>query len=158
MKLKDSDELANLCLITDEDILIITKNGMSIRIKSTEISSQGRLTTGVKGITLSKDDEVLTALPIRDLKDDLAIFYTAGTAKRISLTELPCQNRAGKGLTVADKNLASASLVNDNDVVLISGDTNSICVSCKDIPKMARSNAFGNTMIKNSKIVSVTKV
>ena len=95
-------------------------------------------------------------------KDEIAVFSTNGLGKRISLTEIPLQKRAGKGLvcykpTDATGLIAAAALVEDEDLVLILGDTNSICIEAKEIPTLGRAS-IGNQIIKNSKIRSVSKV
>lgn len=162
ISLREGDELAAVTLVKDEALLLITKNGMSIKFDSTEIGATSRTTSGVKGITLAEDDYVIAALPIRNDKDEIAVFSTNGLGKRISLTEIPLQKRAGKGLvcykpTNATGLIAAATLVEDEDLVLILGDTNSICIEAKEIPTLGRAS-IGNQIIKNSKIRSVSKV
>ena len=162
ISLREGDELAAVTLVKDEPLLLITKNGMSIKFDSTEVGATSRTTSGVKGITLAEDDYVIAALPIRNDKDEIAVFSTNGLGKRISLTEIPLQKRAGKGLvcykpTDATGLIAAAALVEDEDLVLILGDTNSICIEAKEIPTLGRAS-IGNQIIKNSKIRSVSKV
>ena len=53
--------------------------------------------------------------------------------------------------------IAAASLVNNDDNILIVGDTTSICIACSDIPVLTKT-AEGNAIIKTSKIKSVSKV
>ena len=162
ISLREGDELAAVTLVKDELLLLITKNGMSIKFDSTEVGATSRTTSGVKGITLAEDDYVIAALPIRNDKDEIAVFSTNGLGKRISLAEIPLQKRAGKGLvcykpTDATGLIAAAALVEDEDLVLILGDTNSICIEAKEIPTLGRAS-IGNQIIKNSKIRSVSKV
>ena len=160
--LKEGDELAAVSLIKDEDLIILTGNGMGIRFNSMEIGATSRTTSGVKGINLSKDDYVISALPIRNVEDKLAIFAERSLGKKISLSELPIQKRAGKGLicykvSKETGNVAAAALVSNEDSILVLGDKNSICISAKDIPEVGRAS-IGNSIIKNSNINSVSKV
>ena len=157
INIKEDDELAAVTLINDEDIVLITENGMGIRFKSSDIPVSSRMTTGVKGINIAENDIVVAALPVRDAEDSVAVFSKSGLSKKFALKELPVQKRAGKGLICYKEPVASAVLVSDEDNVLLIGDTNSICISASDIPLMGRA-AAGNQMIKNSKIVSVSKV
>jgi DNA gyrase subunit A len=157
INIKEDDELAAVTLINDEDIVLITENGMGIRFKSSDIPVSSRMTTGVKGINIAENDIVVAALPVRDVEDSVAVFSKSGLSKKFALKELPVQKRAGKGLICYKEPVASAVLVSDEDNVLLIGDTNSICISASDIPLMGRA-AAGNQMIKNSKIVSVSKV
>ena len=115
------------------------------------------LSAGVKGINLNKDDEIVAALPVRNEKDYLAIFATNGMAKKFASSELPIQKRAGKGLICSKTELAAAALISDEDNLLICGDTNSICISAKDITIGSRP-ALGTIVIKDNNIISVSKV
>ena len=160
--IKEGDELAAVALVKDEPLVLISSSGMSIRFDSSEVAPTSRTTSGVKGITLSKDDYIVAALPVRHATDDLAVFTANGLCKRFSLDELPTQKRAGKGLmcykpTDSTGNVVSAVLVDDTDNVLVLGNNSSICVSATEIPKLSRAST-GNQVIKNSKINSVSKV
>ena len=160
--IKEGDELAAVALVKDEPLVLISSSGMSIRFDSSEVAPTSRTTSGVKGITLGKDDYIVAALPVRHATDDLAVFTANGLCKRFSLDELPTQKRAGKGLmcykpTDSTGNVVSAVLVDDTDNVLVLGNNSSICVSATEIPKLSRAST-GNQVIKNSKINSVSKV
>ena len=160
--LRENDRLASVSLIDNEPILLLTKNGYIIRFNSSEITPTSRSTYGIKGITLGEGDEVVMALPIRHDTDNLAVFTTGGMGKKVPLTEITIQKRGGKGLyiykpTASTGNVISASLIDDNDNLLISGNSASICISAKDIPVLGRTS-IGNQMIKSGSIKSVTKV
>ena len=160
--IKDGDELAAVALVKDEPLVLVTSSGMSIKFDSKEVAATSRTTSGVKGITLSKDDYIVAALPVRHATDDLAVFTASGLCKRFSLDELPTQKRAGKGLmcykpTDSTGNVVSAVLVDGTDNILVLGNNSSICVSATEIPKLGRAST-GNQVIKNSKINSVSKV
>ena len=162
ISLREGDELAAVSLIKDEQLVVMTANGMGIRFDSKEITPTSRSTSGVKGIALADGDSVITALPIRDIKDKVAVFAQNGLAKKFALTELPTQKRAGKGLMCYKPSditgpIMAATLVSDEDNVLIVGTPSSICISAKEIPELGRAS-IGNQVIKNSKIGSVSKV
>lgn len=157
INLKEGDSIASVNLIKDEDVVIVTHNGMIIRVPSMEIGATGRTTAGVKGINLGKDDYVVTALVARHPEDSLAVFAENGVGKKFPLSELLSQKRGGKGLVCHKEKVASAALVSDEDSLLIIGDRNSVCISATEIPKVNRTSV-GNQMIKNSNIKSVTKV
>ena len=162
ISIKDGDELAAVSLVKDEQLILVTKNGMAIRFDSKEVSATSRATSGVKGINLGVDDEVVAAIPVRNTNDKLAVFISGGMAKKFDLSELPVQKRAGKGLmcykpTDSTGKVAAATLVEDGDCVLILGDKSSICIEAKEIPELGRASV-GNLVIKNSKVLSVSKV
>lgn len=163
INIKDGDELATVSLIKDEPLLIITAQGMMIKVKSKEFGASGRVTMGLKGITLKPNDYVVAALPIRHSEDKLAIFSTTGYGKRISLDNVLSQSRGGKG-TICFKSsptngsVAGAQLVSDEDNVLIISDKSSICISAKDIPSVISKDSIGNILVKGGRVLSVSKV
>lgn len=160
INIKENDELVSVFLVKDEDIILITKLGNAIRFNSMEIGATSRATTGVKGIGLKENDAVSIALPIHDTNDQLGIFLSSGMGKKLKLSELPIQKRAGKGLAISklgeNDYVSAAALISDEDNVLIVGNTNSTCISAKEIPSIGRATV-GNQMIKGN-IKSVSKV
>ena len=162
ISLKDGDELASVTLIKDEPLMLVTKNGYVLKFNSTEVSATSRMTSGVKGANLSAGDEVVAALPIRNADDALALFSENGLGKKILPKEIVTQKRAGKGLvcyktTDATGPVRAAAMVSDEDTVLLVGDKTSICISAAEIPAMGRAT-IGNQMIKNGKVIAVSKV
>lgn len=160
--LREGDELAAVSLVKNEQIILITEKGMGIKFKTEEISPTSRATTGVKGIALGEDDKVIAALPIRDEQDRLALFTYNGLGKKILMSELPLQKRAGKGIICYKPNdstgiITSAVLVSDEDALLVMGNKNSICISAKDIPELGRPS-MGNLIIKDEKVNMVSKI
>lgn len=160
--IKEGDALSAVALIKDEPLILISKNGYIIKFKSDEISATGRLTSGVKGINLAADDEIVAALPVRNELDDVAIFTSKGFGKKVSQTELTLQKRGGKGVTIykpndINGNVSAAQLVSNEDMILLVGNKNSICIKTEEIPESGRS-ALGSIMLKNNNILSVSKV
>ena len=158
ISLRDGDALASVSLIKDEPIILVTKNGMCIKFNSNEISSTSRATSGVKGINLNDGDEIVSTLVIRDNTDSLGIFSTSGFGKKISATDLVSQKRGGKGIICYKSNdeIAAATLLSDEDQVLVIGNSKSICISAKEVPLLGRT-ATGNIILKD-KIQSISKV
>ena len=163
INLREGDSLASVCLVKDEDMVLLTKNGMGIRFSSTDVGATSRATIGIKGMNFKADDEIVMAMPVRHKEDDLAIFSSVGTGKRFPVSELPTQNRGGKGLichkvSAAAGSIAAAALVSNDDSLLLCGDKTSICISATEIPSIGRS-AVGNQMLKgNSTLLSASKV
>lgn len=157
LKINEDDELVAVSLMKDEEVLVITKQGMSIRFSGSEISVSGRSAAGVKSINLKENDEIIAVLPVRDASDDVAIFSESGLGKRVNLKELTLQKRGGKGLIISKTPISCATLINDNDKILLMGNKNNLCISGVDIPSTGRT-ASGNQMIKDNKIISVSKV
>ena len=161
INLKDGDSIANIELMNEEDMIIVTKQGLSIHFETKDIAAIGRVTSGVKAIKLMENDEVIAGLPVRNKKETVAVFSTYGNAKKTKIDELPIQGRSGKGLAIYKINdeigeLTGAVMVNDEDNLLLLGQK-SICIAATDIPLLSRT-AIGNMMIKDSKVNSIVKL
>ena len=160
--LREGDSIANIVFIKDEQLILVSEKGMSIRFKTDNIGSVGRTAIGVRGMKIAEGDRVVAALPINKDTDELAIFSQYGMAKRTPLKEYPIQGRDGKGTITYKPNdttgvVVSAALVEDKDNVLVVGDQTSICISAKDIPSLGKAS-LGNIMIKSNNVMSVTKI
>lgn len=162
INIKDGDELANVTFVKDEDLVLITKNGMSIYFETKDITPIGRVTAGVKGIKLGDNDKIVIGMPVHNKKDSIAIFTANGYGKKTALEEFPIQNRAGKGVVVykptsVTGDIAGAAMICDEDNILLIGKPSSICIPAKDVPLLGRVG-MGNIMVKNSEVISVTKL
>lgn len=160
IKVKEEDAIIGATLMNEENLIIVTKKGMCIRFDSKQVGATGRNTVGVKGITLGKDDEVVSMEVIREEKDDIAVFTAEGLGKRVRLKDLNVQARAGKGVSLCGKSTSDVmdtAMVNDEDNILISGISNSICISAKELPVLSTA-AKGNVVLKGTRLQSVTKV
>lgn len=155
---KDGDELADVTFINQEQMLLVTKNGMAIRFGTAEMPISSRTAQGVKGMKLNDGDSVIAALPIVDPADDLAIVSKNGLGKKMQIDELTLQNRGGKGLLCYKGEIAGAEIIKESDNLLINGDKSSIVISGKDIPTLGRVS-MGNIMLKNNEqVISITQV
>lgn len=155
---KDGDELADVTFINQEQMLLVTKNGMAIRFGTTEMPISSRTAQGVKGMKLNDGDNVIAALPIVDSADYLAIVSKNGLGKKMQIDELTLQNRGGKGLLCYKGEIAGVEIIKESDNLLINGDKSSIVISGKDIPTLGRVS-MGNIMLKNNEqVISITQV
>lgn len=101
IKLRDDDDLIYVGVISDaeDQLFISTKKGYAIRMATGEIRSLKRNTTGVRGITLREDDNVVSALLIKNTEEENILTVTEnGYGKRTRINEYPLQGRAGKGV------------------------------------------------------------
>ncbi len=125
LKLREGDELINVFLTTgNEEIVIGTKFGYSVRFKEETIRSMSRMAAGVKGVTLRDGDQVVGAAAITE-DQEVLIITEKGYGKRTSATEYPTKGRGGKGIKTAnitEKNGNLAGIVTvsgDEDIMLI---------------------------------------
>lgn len=160
IKLNDGDSIANVEFLNEEDVLVITKNGMSIHFETKSVNPIGRIAAGVKSIKLSDNDEVVVGIPITSKEDKIAIFSSAGFAKKTDIKEFTPQMRGGKGLLIykpstSNGHIVGAVVIKDTDKILLTGQPSSICIAATEIPLLSR-NAIGNIMLK-ANISSVVK-
>jgi len=125
LKLREGDELINVFLTTgNEEIVIGTKFGYSVRFKENTIRSMSRMAAGVKGVTLRDGDQVVGAAAITE-DQEVLIITEKGYGKRTSATEYPTKGRGGKGIKTAnitEKNGNLAGIVTvfgDEDIMVI---------------------------------------
>ena len=156
IKFKDGDSLANVTLLNDEDVIVITKKGMGIKFVTKDIAPIGRIASGVKAIKLKEGDEVVIGLPC-SASNDIGIFTVSGLGKRVRQTDFPTQNRGGVGVMASEVCIAGACLIDDTDHILIIGRPNSICTDTKSIPVLGRT-AAGVQVVNGSKIERVIKL
>lgn len=161
IKIKDGDSIANIELMNEEEMIVITKKGMSIRFATNDIAAIGRVTSGVKAIKLSEGDEILVGLPITDMNKEVAVITGYGYGKKTKIEEFPVQGRAGKGVVIykvtpSTGDVIGAAMVDKEDNVLLVGKT-SICISASEIPSLGRP-ATGNIMIKSGSLTSIVKI
>ena len=137
LKLREGDELINVFLTTgNEEIIIGTKFGYSVRFKENTIRSMSRMAAGVKGVTLRDGDQVVGAAAITD-DQEVLIISEKGYGKRTSATEYPTKGRGGKGIKTAnitDKNghLAGIATVSGNEDIMVMTDTGVIIRTAVD--------------------------
>ena len=158
IKLNEGDTIANVVFANEEDFVIITENGMSIRFETKNIAAIGRNTAGVKSIKLNEDDRVLTGFPITLNTQYIAIIAENGLGKKMKIDDFILQGRAGKGISIyKESSIRGAEPVSNEDNLLIIGKPNSICISVEDLPTLSKLGQ-GNQIIKNSIIQSVVKI
>lgn len=158
IKLNDGDTIANVVFANEEEFIIVTEEGMSIRFETKDITAIGRNAAGVKSIKLGENDKVLTGFPINDETEHIAIIMENGLGKKVELNEFPIQGRAGKGVYVCKgAKIRGAEPVSKDTDLLIIGKPNNICISAADLPVLSRIG-IGNIMIKDSKVERVVRI
>lgn len=144
INIDEGDRLIQAKLTTGKDeVLLITKNGMSIRFNEDELRDQGRATRGVRGITLD-DDDAVRAMEIIDPTRSLFVCCENGFGKRTPYDEYRVQSRGGKGVIAIrtnDRNgpVVGAHSVQDSDsLILISANGQMIVMGCTDMRDIGR--------------------
>ena len=161
IKLKEGDSIADVCFMNDEQVILITKNGMSIRFAAAGVGATGRNTMGVKAINLGEDDEVIAVVTSKNSEEEIAIFTEKGYGKKVAVKDFVTQNRGGKGVIImkvseTTGSITGAAAVNNDTNLILVGDVKSICIAATEIPLLSRV-ALGNKMTQSG-IKSIVKI
>ena len=125
LTLRDDDELVSVRRSPgDEELMIVSKLGMSIRFNENDAREMGRTATGVRGIKL-RDDDYVVAMDSVSSGTQLLVVTEKGYGKRTELDQYPLQNRGGFGvktLQLTDKTggIVGARLVQEDHELMVS--------------------------------------
>ncbi len=166
INLREEDELIDVRKTNGKrEIIVVTKNGMSIRFDERNVRNMGRNAAGVKAITLKEDDKVV-AMDLVEEGKELLVISEFGFGKRTLLGEYRLQNRGGMGIktfNVKEKTgkLVSAKVIDEKDeIIMISISGIIIRLKAEDISIMGR-NTQGVTLMKmgneEDKVMAVAK-
>ena len=164
INLRENDELIAVRKTDgNSELIVVTKQGMSIRFDEKDVRPMGRNAMGVKAITLEDKDEVVAMELVEDDKY-LLVISENGFGKRTQLSEYRTQLRGGKGIktyNIKEKTgeIVSAKVIDENDeIMMISHGGTIIRLNSKDISIMGRSTQ-GVTLMKmqDDKVVAVAK-
>lgn len=166
ISLQENDKLISVRQIDkEEELLISTKNGMTIQFNSKDLRSMGRIAQGVKAIKLDKDDEVVS-MNIKGEETYLLVVTENAYGKKTSFNNFKNQNRGGKGVKCHKVTEKTGKVVDtlpvdlDNDIMMVSLSGDMIRLSVRDISITGR-NTVGvklkNLTDDKDRIVSVTK-
>ena len=163
INLRDDDELIEVKLTTEEsEIFLVTKQGMCIRFKETDVRATGRTSMGVIGMNLDDEDEIV-AMQQQSQGDSLLIVSENGMGKRTYLDEFNVQYRGGKGvkcykITEKTGDVVGAKAVNDdNEIMMITTEGIIIKLRVQDISTMGRI-ASGVKMMNLDEDVVVARI
>lgn len=166
MTLRDDDELIEVKLTDDTtEVMMVTKLGMCIRFKATDVRPTGRSAMGVIGMNLMDTDEVV-GVQLNTQGDTMLIVSENGMGKKTDISEYAVQHRGGKGvkcykITGKTGNVIGAKAVDDTrEVMLITTEGIIIRLACRDISTLGRITS-GVKLINlddNVKVATVSKV
>ena len=166
INLKDGDELIEVKQTVDtEEEFLITRYGMCIHFKDTDVRPTGRTSMGVIGMNLDDGDEVV-GMQLKSQGDSLLIVTENGMGKRTDISEFTLQRRGGKGLKcykITERTgyvIGVKSVNEDHEVMLITDKGIIIQIRANDVSNIGRITMGVKIMNLdiNSKIVKIAKV
>jgi DNA gyrase subunit A len=168
INIKEGDSLLGAALTDgDSNIILANKKGRAIRFHETDAREMGRNTSGVRGMTLDKDDELVDMVVIKNTHEATVLAISEnGYGKRSLVDDYREQSRGGKGvitlkITPKTGNLVALKEVSDNDdLMVITTGGKVIRMQCKGLRTMGR-NTQGVRIMRlddEGKIGAVTRV
>lgn len=142
--LEEGDELGWVQVTSGNDELVfVTRKGMSLRFHETDVRSMGRAAGGVRGIQLAKDDVVVAM--VKAYKDrDLLVISEKGFGKRTPFSEYRVQGRGGKGIITFNVTQRTGVLVDakgvlpDDRIIAVTAQGKAIRVPVSQIRRTGR--------------------
>ncbi|MEO0794758.1 MAG: DNA gyrase subunit A [Verrucomicrobiota bacterium] len=164
IKIDDDDELIGSKLTSGEnELVIVTREGMSIRFPETDLRDQGRATRGVKGVTLKKDDDVVKAIEVVDSNATLLIAGENGIGKRTEYSEYRTQSRGGSGiiaLKTASKVAGALSVHEEDEIMMFTVGGQAVRSPVKDVRVIGRTTQGVRliNLANDDKLVGICRV
>lgn len=125
--IREDDQLLEVKLTSgNAEIMIATREGRAIRFNEATVRAMGRVSTGVKAVSMEDDNEVVGMIAIEpDSKEDILVLSENGYGKRTDLEEYRITNRGGKGvktINITEKTgqlISIKAVTDDNDLMII---------------------------------------
>ena len=165
--IKEGDELLEAKLTTgDSHIMLAAKSGKAIRFEESKTRPMGRTASGVRGIRISEEDEVIGMVAIDENESNILVVSENGYGKRSSLEDYRLTNRGGKGvktINITEKTgnlVAIKNVTDEDDIMIINKSGITIRMEVKNLRVMGRATQGVRLInIKESDaIASVAKV
>jgi DNA gyrase subunit A len=163
INLRDDDELIEVKTTDqDDEIFLVTKQGMCIRFKETDVRATGRASMGVIGMNLNDLDEIV-GMQMQRHGDSLLFVSENGLGKRTYLDEFALQKRGGKGVKcykITEKTgdvIGVKAVVDDNEIMMITTEGIIIQLRVEDISILGRITS-GVKMINVDNGVKVARI
>ncbi len=166
LELRDDDHLIGVEITDSEhDIILVASTGKSVRFNESDVRPMGRTATGVRGIKISAEHEVISLISIHpdQINQHILIGTQKGFGKRTPVDDFPVQKRGGQGVIAIQTagrngNVVGAVLVSDQDeTMLITNRGTLVRTQVKDISSMGR-NTQGVTLIRLGESEQLTEI
>ncbi len=151
LKLKDDDELGWVKLTTgNNEIMMFTRQGQSIRFSEKDVRPMGRSASGVKGIGLKKQNDKVVGIDVIEKEQDYKVLTISenGYGKRTKINEYKLQKRSGSGIKTYNVNtktgaVAEARILSEiaKDILIVSQHGQVIKIETKQISVLGRSTS-----------------
>lgn len=166
LKIREDDEIITAAVTNGEnEIFLLTRNGMSVRFKEDDVRAMGRTASGVRGIRLAEDD-VVVAAEVLNREESILVVTENGYGKRTPVDQYRITKRGGKGVRAIKPSkrnglVVKACQITDEDEIMLITDGGKIIRMNMDQMRVIGRNTKGVRMFKlgdNEKVVAMDKV
>ncbi|MBW2466783.1 MAG: DNA gyrase subunit A [Deltaproteobacteria bacterium] len=167
LKIREGDEIISAVMTSgNNDIMLFSSNGMSVRFNEQRVRPMGRSATGVKGMTLNPDDTVVGVVVVDETTESILSVTENGFGKRTSVDDYPVRNRGGKGvftIKTSERNgkaIGALQVVDDDEIMMMTDGGKIIRTYMKNVRVIGR-NTLGVNLFKlaeGEKVVAMDRV
>ena len=161
LNLDNDDEIVSILFVNDERVGMMTARGQFVICETKDIRAIGRIARGVKGITLNKDDKLVSAQVIPENVREFLSVSEKGYIKRTAAKDFSITGRATKGSKIHalkdedDKLIDFTSLTNESEVIIVSSNAQ-IKINLNEINLLSKGAQGTKSMkLSNSKIIGL---
>ncbi len=156
INLVEGNSLVNVVQTTgDDELVLVTRNGQSIRFYEGDMRDQGRNTRGVRGIKLKDADDYVVAVAVVDPQKTLLVASEKGLGKRTSFEEYRIQGRSGSGIKTMNctdktgKVVAATSVSEEDELMLMTSAGQSVRIKVATVRETGRATQGVKLMTLN---------
>jgi DNA gyrase subunit A len=167
LKIREGDEIISAVMTSgNNDIMLFSSNGMSVRFNEKRVRPMGRSASGVKGMTLNPGDTVVGVVVVDETTESILSVTENGFGKRTSVEDYPVRNRGGKGvftIKTSERNgkaIGALQVIDDDEIMMITNGGKIIRTNMQNVRVIGR-NTQGVNLFRlgqGEKVVGMDRV
>jgi DNA gyrase subunit A len=167
LKIREGDEIISAVMTNgNNDIMLFSSNGMSVRFNEQRVRPMGRAASGVKGMTLNPGDTVVGVVVVDETTESILSVTENGFGKRTSVDDYPVRNRGGKGvftIKTSERNgkaIGALQVVDDDEIMMITNGGKIIRTNMQNVRVIGRNTQGVNLfrLAEGEKVVGMDRL
>jgi len=167
LKIREGDEIISAVMTCgNNDIMLFSSNGMSVRFHEEKVRPMGRVASGVKGMTLNPGDTVVGVVVVDETTESILSVTENGFGKRTSVEDYPVRNRGGKGvftIKTSERNgkaIGALQVVDDDEIMMVTNAGKIIRTYMKNVRVIGRNTQGVNLfrLAEGERVVAMDRV
>jgi DNA gyrase subunit A len=167
LKIREGDEIISAVMTSgNNDIMLFSSNGMSVRFNEQRVRPMGRTASGVKGMTLNPGDTVVGVVVVDETTESILSVTENGFGKRTSVEDYPVRNRGGKGvftIKTSERNgkaIGALQVVDEDEIMMITNGGKIIRTNMQNVRVIGRNTQGVNLfrLAEGEKVVGMDRM